>query len=291
MLAALVYFGVLTFAHRCGLRLAARAAFAWGGPAQPLPDFKLMQLELFRLPPILSGEATKAHHLILSGRIVSYALRRDRRRLTMRIDERGLAVGAPRNLPLGTIEAFIQSHGDWVLKKLDEFASHTTPRHLPIHEGARLPLLGEEVRVRVTAGNNRGLWKTDGQEEELWLAARPAANLALLARRALQRRALEHFQPRLAASVAQIDRPLPPLALSSARTRWGSCSARTGIRLNWRLIHLPPKLIDYVISHEVAHLLEMNHSQRFWNVVARLHPDWRDTRNELKRLGAALPLI
>ncbi|MBA3032155.1 MAG: M48 family metallopeptidase [Gammaproteobacteria bacterium] len=250
-----------------------------------------MQLELFRLPPILSGEATKAHHLILSGRIVSYALRRDRRRLTMRIDERGLAVGAPRNLPLGTIEAFIQSHGDWVLKKLDEFASHTTPRHLPIHEGARLPLLGEEVRVRVTAGNNRGLWKTDGQEEELWLAARPAANLALLARRALQRRALEHFQPRLAASVAQIDRPLPPLALSSARTRWGSCSARTGIRLNWRLIHLPPKLIDYVISHEVAHLLEMNHSQRFWNVVARLHPDWRDTRNELKRLGAALPLI
>ncbi len=247
----------------------------------------IKQLELFRLPPVFDGAAHKTHHLILSGRIVSYALRRDRRRLTLKIDERGLAVGAPRAVPLGDIEAFIQSHGDWVLKKLDEFASRTTLRHLPIHEGARLPLLGAEVRVRVTPGNNRGFWQAD----ELWLAARPSANLALLARRALQRRALEHFQPILAATVRQIDRPLPPLALSSARTRWGSCSTSSGIRLNWRLIHLPPKLIDYVIAHEAAHLLEMNHSPRFWNVVERLHPDWRNTRNELKRLGAALPLI
>lgn len=247
----------------------------------------LEQLDLFRLPPPLDGGVAKAHHLILSGRIVSYALRRDRRRLAMKIDERGLAVGAPRTVPLGEIEAFIKSHGDWVLKKLDEFASHTTPRHLPIHEGARLPLLGEEVRVRVTTGNNRGFWQAD----ELWLAARPSANLSLLARRALQRRALEHFQPRLSATVAQINRPPPPLALSSARTRWGSCSSRTGIRLNWRLIHLPPHLIDYVIAHEAAHLVEMNHSPRFWAVVTRLYPDWRNTRDELKRLGAALPLI
>lgn len=251
----------------------------------------IKQLELFRLPPVFGGAVNKTHHLILSGRIVSYALRRDRRRLTLKIDERGLAVGAPRAVPLGDIEAFIQSHGDWVLKKLDEFASRTTLRHLPIHEGAHLPLLGAEVRVRVTPGNNRGLWKTDGQTEELWLAARPSANLALLARRALQRRALEHFQPRLAATVRQINRPLPPLALSSARTRWGSCSVRTGIRLNWRLIHLPPRLIDYVIAHEAAHLVEMNHSPRFWAVVAQLHPDWQNTRDELKRLGAALPLI
>ncbi|MHB1359895.1 MAG: M48 family metallopeptidase [Rhodocyclaceae bacterium] len=247
----------------------------------------IKQLELFRLPPVFAGDATKAHHLILSGHIVSYVLRRDRRRLMLKIDERGLAVGAPRAVPLGDIEAFIQSHGDWVLKKLDEFASRTTLRHLPIHEGARLPLLGAEVRVRVTAGNNRGFWQAD----ELWLAARPSANLALLARRALQRRALEHFQPILAATVRQINRPLPPLALSAARTRWGSCSTRSGIRLNWRLIHLPPKLIDYVIAHEAAHLVEMNHSPRFWAVVARLHPDWQNTRGELKRLGAALPLI
>jgi hypothetical protein len=247
----------------------------------------LEQLELFRLPPLSDGPATKTQHIILSGRIVDYALRRDRRRLAMRIDERGLRVGAPRAVPLAEIEAFIRSHGDWVLTKLDEFAQRHAPRYLSIHDGASLPVLGEEVRVRVTAGGNRGYW----QAGELWLAARPAADLSALARRALQRRALEHFQPRLAELAIRAGRPLPQLALSSARTRWGSCSTRSGIRLNWRLIHLPPQLIDYVIAHEVAHLVEMNHSPRFWAVVERLHPDWQAARSELKRRGAALPLL
>jgi predicted metal-dependent hydrolase len=247
----------------------------------------LEQLELFRLPPVTDGGPTRTQHIILAGRIVGYELRRDRRRLAMRIDERGLRVGAPRTVPLAAIEAFIRSHGDWVLAKLDEFASRTAPRHLPIHDGARLPVLGQEVRVRVVGGGNRGYW----QEDELWLAARPSADLAALARRALQRRALEHFRPRLIDLAAQAGRPVPALALTSARTRWGSCSARSGIRLNWRLIHLPPQLIDYVIAHEVAHLVEMNHSPRFWAVVEGLYPDWQAARGELKQRGAALPLL
>ncbi len=249
------------------------------------------QLELFRLPPPPDARATQAHHLIIAGRIVAYALRRDRRRLAMRIDEQGLRVGAPRHVPLAEIEAFILGHGVWVLDKLDELTSRTAQRHLPIHDGARLPVLGEEIRVRVTAGGNRGLWKADGEADELWLAARPTADLTLLARRALQRRALEHFRPRLAAMTALIARPLPPLSLSSARTRWGSCSAKSGIRLNWRLIHLPPALIDYVIAHEVAHLVEMNHGPRFWKLVEQIYPDWRGARASLKQLGAGLPLL
>lgn len=228
-----------------------------------------------------------AQQLILAGRSINYALRRDRRRLSMRIDEHGLHVGAPRSLPLFEIESFIKKHGVWVLQKLDAFVHHSDARRLPIHDGARLPVLGEEISVRVTAGGNRGLWKPD----ELWLAARPNADLASLARRALQRRAMEHFAPRLTASVAHLGKAVPPLALSSARTRWGSCSARSGIRLNWRLIHLPAPLIDYVIAHEAAHLVEMNHSPRFWAVVESLYPDWRQARGELKRQGADLPLI
>lgn len=246
------------------------------------------QLELFRLPP---PAARASHHIILAGRIVAYSLRRDRRRLAMRIDERGLAVGAPRQVPLADIEAFVRGHAAWVLEKLDEHAARAVLRHLPIHDGARLPLLGAEVRVRVTAGANRGYWTTGENGGELWLAARPSADLSLLARRALQRRALEHFQPRLIEMAARIGRAPPPLRLSSARTRWGSCSARSGIRLNWRLIHLSPATINYVIAHEVAHLVEMNHGPRFWSLVESLYPDWRAARATLKREGAALPLI
>jgi predicted metal-dependent hydrolase len=254
-------------------------------PEQPL------QLELFRLPPAADGRTADTRHLILAGRIVAYRLRRDRKRLSMRIDERGLAVGAPRSLPLAAIESFIAGHGEWVLQKLDEFAGSGRARYLPIHDGACLPVLGREVRVRITAGNNRGFWQHDEAGSELWLAARPAADLALLARHALQRRALEHCRPRLAAMTERLGLAAPPLALSSARTRWGSCSAHSGIRLNWRLIHLPAELIDYVIAHEAAHLVEMNHSPRFWAVVERLHPDWRAARDKLKREGAGLPLL
>lgn len=205
----------------------------------------------------------------------------------MTIDERGLRVGAPRNASLAEIDAFVRGHGDWVLKKLDEHAGRAASRHLAVRDGARLPLLGGEVRVRVTAGGNRIYW----QEDALELAARTDADLDGLARRALQRRALGHFAGRIAHYAERMGCPPPPLALSSARTRWGSCSRETGIRLNWRLIHLPPELIDYVVAHELAHLVEMNHSPRFWGVVERLYPGWHEARAALKRQAAELPIL
>ncbi|MDP2811461.1 MAG: SprT family zinc-dependent metalloprotease [Rhodocyclaceae bacterium] len=244
------------------------------------------QLSLFRLPQ--AAPPPKVRHLQIGARIVAYELRQERRRrLSMTIDERGLRIGAPRHLPLNEIEAFVRNHGDWVLKKLDEHASRTASRHLAVRDGARLPLLGGEVRVRVTAGANRIRWREDALE----LAARPDADLDGLARRALMRRALDHFAERLSHFSERMGRPPPPLALSSARTRWGSCSSKTGIRLNWRLIHLPPEMGDYVVAHELAHLIEMNHSPRFWTVVESLYPDWRAARAELKRRAAELPIL
>lgn len=245
------------------------------------------QLELFSLLPPQDAQSSRLRHLIVGGQIVAYTLRRDRRRLSLRIDERGLSVGAPRSVTLAEIEAFVREHGAWVLEKLAACAAQGARRHLRIGDGARLPLLGGEVCVRVTFGANRGYWN----EQELWLAARPDSDLSALARRALQRRALEHFRPRLVEMARRLGLSPPPLALSSARTRWGSCSLHSGIRLNWRLIHLAPETIDYVIAHEVAHLVEMNHSPRFWQVVERLYPDWRVARARLRHEGASLPII
>jgi predicted metal-dependent hydrolase len=67
------------------------------------------------------------------------------------------------------------------------------------------------------------------------------------------------------------------------RTRWGSCSARRTISLNWRLIQTPPFVRDYIIVHELMHLREMNHSQRFWHQVARAYPRWREAEAWLKQ--------
>ena len=72
------------------------------------------------------------------------------------------------------------------------------------------------------------------------------------------------------------------LALSSAQTRWGSANADGSIRLNWRLIHFAMPSIDYVVAHELAHLREMNHSPRFWDVVRSVLPDYEQQRSQLK---------
>jgi hypothetical protein len=78
------------------------------------------------------------------------------------------------------------------------------------------------------------------------------------------------------------------LRLSNARSEWGSCNARGEIRLNWRLVQLPPALAEYVVAHEVAHLIELNHSPRFWALVEELMPGHVALRRELEDWTALL---
>ena len=78
--------------------------------------------------------------------------------------------------------------------------------------------------------------------------------------------------------------PRPQLKLSRAKTQWGSCNSRRIIHLNWRLIQLSISLVDYVIAHELSHLIEMNHSSAFWRTVESIFPNYVATRNELKRI-------
>jgi len=245
----------------------------------------LEQLKLFRLPA--PPPAARTRHLLIGARVVEYRLKSGATRLSMTIDERGLRIGTPRGGTLADIEAFVQAHGAWVLKKLDELARAGRPRHLAIKDGVRLPLLDSEAEVRVLPGANRVRWVAD----ILVLEARPVADLGRLATRALQQRALAHFTGRLAHYTSLLDLAAPKLALSSAQTRWGSCSKQSGIRVNWRLIHLPAHLGDYVVAHEVAHLLEMNHGKRFWAVVGSMYPEWNAARAELKQRATGLPIL
>lgn len=242
------------------------------------------QLDLpFRLPPAPGGQP---RHIQLGVRFVTYALVRSRRRtLGLTVDHRGLRVGAPRAAGLGEIERFIRGNADWVLRKIDEWQRERPPEPLLIADGSALPVLGDIVRVKVVRGVNRVRWET----AELVLEAGPGVSLRMLAERALKLRALEVFAQRVGSLAQKLGRPAPQLRLSNAQTRWGSCSEKTGIRLNWRLIHFPLPLVDYVAAHELAHLVEMNHSPRFWSVVERLYPDYISARCELKRLASKLP--
>jgi len=98
----------------------------------------------------------------------------------------------------------------------------------------------------------------------------------------LQRQARRVFEERCQLFTQRLGVRYTRLSLSSAQTRWGSASADGSIRLNWRLIHFALPTIDYVVAHELAHLREMNHSPRFWDVVRSVLPDYEQARGHLK---------
>lgn len=245
-------------------------------PAEPLQ---------FGSHPLETGESARA--IALGERLVSYVLRRAKRKtIALSIDHRGLRVGAPLRSSLHDVEALILRHGDWVVQKLDEWHQRQGPGLLQIIDGLQLPILGENTEIRLAVGGNRGVWNANGG---LTLCLRSPSEAGRVLEKILRDKARVLFLDRLAHYAVQLGITHPPLTLSSARTRWGSCSSRSGIRLNWRLIHFPAHVIDYVVAHELAHLREMNHSPRFWAVVGQLYPDFRKVRGELKRLGAHCP--
>jgi predicted metal-dependent hydrolase len=82
--------------------------------------------------------------------------------------------------------------------------------------------------------------------------------------------------------------PAPPITLRDPKTRWGSCSSRKTLSLSWRLILAPPQVLNYVAAHEVCHLLEMNHSARFWSLVGKISPDYHKPEAWLKQHGRDL---
>lgn len=233
---------------------------------------------------VAAGEEPR--RITLGDRIVPYLLRRgNRRTIGLSIDHRGLRVGAPRRTSLAEIESLIRRHGEWVVDKLDEWRTRRRPAPLAIVDGTRLPYLGGELEIRLAIGANRAIWGVG----TLTLCLKPGTSPGGLLEKALRERAREHFANRLPPFAAQLGVPVPALALSSARTRWGSCSLKTGIRLNWRLIHFPPAIVDYVVVHELAHLRHMNHGPRFWSLVEVGCPDYRAARVELQRLAGNLP--
>lgn len=244
-----------------------------------------MQLDL-PLAGVAVASGEEMRRITLGDRIVPYLLRRGARRtIGLSIDHRGLRVGAPRRTSLTEVEALIRRHADWVVDKLDEWRTRRRPEPLQIADGTRIPFLDGELEIRLAVGANRAIW---GQGT-LTLCLKPGCAPGQLLERALRERAREYFAERLIRHAPLLEVDCPPLALSSARTRWGSCSRKSGIRLNWRLIHFPPAIIDYVVVHELAHLRQMNHGPRFWALVETVCPDYRRIRVELQRRAAHIP--
>jgi predicted metal-dependent hydrolase len=224
----------------------------------------------------------------LGERFVEYRfVRRRRRTLGITVDADGLAVAAPLGARLQDIESFLLDKERWILAKLEEWARVPRPRQVRVQTDESLPLHGVPLALQVREG--RRAVSLDGRR---LLVCAPGPRRAAQALTGwLKTRALERLAPRAGDFAAQLGLAAPRVALSNARGQWGVCVEDGTIRLNWRLVHLDCALADYVVAHEVAHLVEMNHSKRFWAVVSKLYPAWREARERLELAGAGIPVI
>ena len=232
--------------------------------------------------------ATEGIGLIeLGGRTIEYRFARRRRRtLGLSVDAHGLKVVAPLRAPWREIDSFLREKRRWIVTKLDEWARVPKPPLLLGMSGESLPLFGQPHRLDVHEGARRVI-----HESGRLLVCAPRWRALETLVHWLKARALEALEPRAAHFAERLGRAAPPVRLSNARTQWGVCGADGSIRLSWRLVHLAPELADYVVAHEVAHLVELNHSRRFWAQVAALYPQWRGAREQLELAGASLPVM
>jgi predicted metal-dependent hydrolase len=246
------------------------------------------------VPPAPTEPAPVAQHpraqrqVLLSGQAVGYALRRSRRRSI------GFVVGPE-------IETALREKAAWILRKLQEMRERQArleSARVQWREGGSIPFLGETVILVLDPRTSGAVLHTDASA----LPGVPRLTLHLgLPQSAepeqirdtvqswLQRQARRIFEERCALFAQRLGVRMTRLTLSSANTRWGSASADGSIRLNWRLVHFGLPVIDYVATHELAHLREMNHSPAFWDVVRAVLPAYEQARGALR--DGVLPVL
>ncbi len=249
------------------------------------------------LPPVVPHfqHPRAARSIALAGHQVGYEFRRARRRsIGFVVGTEGLSVSAPRWVAVAEVEQALQAKAGWILRKLheqQERARRLQAAKVVWQDGTSLPFLGDTVILLLDARVTGAQLNSDAQSlpgvprHILHLGLPQAASqdqIRELVQTWLQRQARRVFEERCAHFAPQLGVRIKRLSLSSAATRWGSASADGSVRLNWRLIHFALPVIDYVVTHELAHLREMNHSPAFWEVVRSVLPDFEHSRSALR---------
>ena len=194
--------------------------------------------------------------------------------------------------PRGTIadaKDFAQRHGGWIAARLGRL-----PKAAPFLPGTVVPLRGVAHRIVHRAGQRGTVWTEtrDSGERILCVAGAARAYRAAGARLPEARSRAATCTRRRSVYAEALGVRVKRLSIRDQSSRWGSCTSAGSLSFSWRLILAPPYVLDYLAAHEVAHLVEMNHSTRFWKVVARVcgHVEraktWLDTcGNDLHRYG------
>ncbi len=222
------------------------------------------------------------------GNTITYQLeRRARRTLGLKISPEGLVVHAPKLLLVRQIESLLTEKSRWIQQKLEKQAQHYIP---PVdwQDQTALLYLGNDISLSIEPSTRNQQAKLTGNVLSLRLNDQSPEMVQRKVLQWYQKQALPDFQKRISLFASKLGVATPPVKLSNAKTRWGSCNSRGIIRLSWRLIQAPPEMINYVVCHELAHLKQMNHSPHFYAVLTSLMPEHRRVEKALDAFSPQL---
>ena len=245
--------------------------------------------------------------ICINGETIPYQLQRStRRRRTVQLEadiETGFKLMVPHTMSDAEIESFLQERSDWIMKRQESLQDTGTAKDWS--NGGTTMLRGKDVEVIVSERERddpgRDLPPTVAkslEEDQVIISIPPdidpedkSSVIKELLDRWHRQEAQDDFKTRIEQFGNLMGVKPRQVKLSNAQKRWGSCSYRQSVNLSWPLIKLDAEIIDYVIVHELAHIIELNHSSNFWREVARIIPDHKEKRRALRKYtpaGAAL---
>ncbi len=208
------------------------------------------------------------------------------RRLSLRFDAAGqsFTLTLPPRFPLPRALEFLDAHRGWMQTSLARPAARQAAQRVPFVPGAEIPIRGEACVIR---HDPERLRQPRYEGRTLWVGG-PADRVPLRVKTWLHGEAARQLSYAAEAYAFQLGKSVTSVTVRDTKSRWGSCTAKGSLNFSWRLIFAPASVLDYVAAHEAAHLVELNHSARFWALVARLHPDPDAAQHWLKTYGTGL---
>ncbi|RPE80211.1 M48 family metallopeptidase [Vulcaniibacterium tengchongense] len=255
----------------------------------PSPPSSLARL-LAPKPRAIERESLELH--LPDGRVVALQRVRDprARRLKLSVDERGARLTLPPRSSLAAGDRFLAEHRDWLLAQLDRYALDQVPALQP-GVTAQLPLRGAQLPLRWREGRYAGV-RRDPDDPQALLFVQPARAGEAALRRALRefyeaeaRADLGRWLPRY---LPALPRPPRRVAFKPMSSQWGSLAPDGSMALDLSLVLARPSAYEYVLVHELCHLIRADHSRAFWREVEARFPHWRQERDYFHREGRRL---
>ncbi|WP_432663750.1 SprT family zinc-dependent metalloprotease [Wukongibacter baidiensis] len=220
---------------------------------------------------------------------------RKRKTMSIQIKREGMVlVIAPKGLSKETIKEVVKSKGKWICKKLDEFKEiGYKPENRSFVDGELFMYLGEKYPLKIEL-HDGGIKRPDVMFFQDAIYIRTSKDDAELLKKAMEKwyreRCLATITERVEYYKHLVGKEPNKIRVKEQKKRWGSCTSRGDLLFNWRCIMAPLDIIDYIVVHEMCHLIHMNHSKEYWKTVEAVIPDYKERREWLKKYGVFLDI-